>query len=416
VKRKIFLLAIVLIVITPSAVFSADAQKKEITITTWNLEDGTWKPFWLDDFKAFEAANPQYTVTELLIPYEQYWDKVITLVASGSPPDIVGENNVFLPVLINAKRLLPLNKYLDLNMINTEYFQTDVNQKDGNLYGLPFGGRTMQLLYNTKLLASKGVKVPTTHDELLAAAQKLTDKNAGVYGFALQTNTSNYDDTYENIETFVRSFGGSFARNGQPTATDPKTIEGVKFFKKMFDLGVSPISVSKNTIRELFYAEKVAMFIDGPWLPVFFDQANPAAKGRISAAQNPWQNKAASGGIRYFFTIPRNAKNPDGAALYLKWTTAPQWHRTISKVSGVPGGRKDSITPDLLKEKPFLNVYLEGMAKYAFSEAPQGFETQAIMYMKEVVNALGEILYDKRGVEDTMNKLQKSLLELKAEM
>lgn len=423
-RRAFFLVAFLAMVLSTVGLLAGGQQdskspgvkKTEVTITTWNLLDGSWKDFYANDFAAFEAANPMYKMSQLIVPYEQYWDKVVTLVASGSPPDVIGENNVFLPVFITADQLEPLNKYVDAELIRKEYFPTEVNIKNGNYYGLPFGGRTMQLLYNKRLFSDYGVRVPTTHDELVDVARKLTDKSQGRFGYGLQTNVSNYDDTYECLEMLVRSFNGSFAKNGQPQATDSRTIQGVKFYKKLFDMGVAPVNVPKATLRELFYAEKMGMLIDGPWMPVFFDRENPAAKGSVDAAQNPWENKAAPGGVRYFFAIPKNAANKEGAGAYLKWSTAQQWHRTIVNVSGVPGGRKDSITPELLNEKPFLKVYLEGMAKYAFSEAPQGFESKAIVFMKEVVNTLGEMIYDKHDIETSLQDLQGRLLELKKEM
>ena len=55
--------------------------------------------------------------------------------------------------------------------------------EDGRVNVLPLNQDLFILYYNKQLLADKGVAVPQTLDELMAAALKLTDKSKGVYGF-----------------------------------------------------------------------------------------------------------------------------------------------------------------------------------------------------------------------------------------
>jgi sn-glycerol 3-phosphate transport system substrate-binding protein len=61
-----------------------------------------------------------------------------------------------------------------------------LGQKPQPLFALPFFRSTPILYYNADMLAAKGVKVPTTWDELRAAAGKLTVREGSdtkVYGF-----------------------------------------------------------------------------------------------------------------------------------------------------------------------------------------------------------------------------------------
>ena len=391
---------------------SQGGVQRTITYTTWNLTNDEWSPFYQKDFAEFEAAHPEHEIVPLVIPYEQYFDKIVTLIASGSPPDIIGNLAPYLAIFIESDQLQPINEYVDTSIIERDYFPSNANRRGDTYYGIPFGGRTMQLLYNKKLFAEAGVSIPTTHEELMAVAKKLTDQSKGMYGYALQTNVANYDDTYESLVTHTMSFGGNFAKDGKPIATDPNTITGVEYFKELLDAGVSPVNVPKSTIRELFFAEKLAMMIDGPWIPGLFDLRNPAAAGNISAADNPWQNKVAPGGVHYFFVIPRRASNKTGAGKYLAWTMRPEWHQELTMKTGLPGGRKDSITPGLLKSKPFLEAYIRGMDKYAFSVEPEGFEAQSIVFMKTVNDYLGKILYSNESIPKTMEVLQKELSKL----
>ena len=387
---------------------------KTITFTTWNLIDR--QEWWQGDFQDFEKANPGFEMIPLVIPYEQYWDKIITLIAAGSPPDVVGEVASYLRVFIDTGQVTPLDDLIDVEVVKKDYYPSEVIEKDGNIYGLCFGGRTMQLLYNKNMLNAAGVKPPTTHDELLDVSQKLTDASKDVYGYAVQTNVANYDDTYESIAMHVRSFNGHFSKGGNPTATDSKTIQGMEYFKKLADMKVTPVNVKKSVIRELFYAEKLAMWIDGPWMVSRFEKNNPGAAGAIWAADNPWENKVAPGGAHYFFIVPTKASNKLGAAMYLKHTMNSDWHQRWVVHTGTPGGRKDGVPADYLKDNPWFQVYLTGMEKYGFSVTPEGFEENAIIFMKIVNNYLGQVLYENAPVQDAMKGLQKELEELKKEM
>jgi len=382
---------------------------KSITFTTWNLMSDNWGPFYQEDFEQFEEAHPGFEIIPLVIPYEQYWDKVITLIASGSPPDVVGEVASYLRVFIDGGQLAPIDDLVDTDVIKNDYFPSQVAVKDGKYYGLNFAGRTMHLLYNTKMLNAAGVNVPTTHDELVDVSKKLTDQSRDVYGYGIQTNVSNYDDTYESIAMHVRSFGGRLAEDGKPTATDPNTIEGFEYFKMLTEIGVTPVNVLKSACRELFYADKLAMWIDGPWMVDRYVANNPGGEGVISAADNPWENKAAPGGPHYFFIVPRNASNKLGAGMYLRWTMRPEWHEKVVLQNGIPGGRKDSVPAGYLDKNPWFEVYLRGMDKYAFSVTSDGFEENAIVFMKAVNNALGRVLYENTPVPKAMEDLQKEL-------
>ncbi len=49
---------------------------------------------------------------------------------------------------------------------------TDVTY-DGKVYGLPYYSDTISFIYNKKILADAGIAVPTTWEEVTAAAEKL---------------------------------------------------------------------------------------------------------------------------------------------------------------------------------------------------------------------------------------------------
>ncbi|WP_421850408.1 ABC transporter substrate-binding protein [Oricola sp.] len=111
----------------------------------------------------------------------------------------------------------------DREMINPDDFVPSVYDAyslwNGRRYALPFDGDTHALFYNKEILAKHGVTPPKTWDALNAAAQKITEAEAGngVHGLALMGAPV----PILVIATFANrlaNFGGSFVdADGRPS-------------------------------------------------------------------------------------------------------------------------------------------------------------------------------------------------------
>ena len=76
---------------------------------------------------------------------------------------------------------------------------------DGKIYGLPHNSNCLALIYNKTMLADAGVDVPETWDQLMAAAEKLTQGDT--YGLAISA-VKNEEGTFQFMPWFI-SAGGS---------------------------------------------------------------------------------------------------------------------------------------------------------------------------------------------------------------
>ena len=104
-------------------------------------------------------------------------------------------------------------------------------QSSGALYGLPYMVTFRVLIYNQTLFDNAGLHIPEegwSPDEFLAAAQKLTNKEKGDYGFASARNMR--DDLLFFLDQFgaqvIQSSGGL----AQPNFTDPQVVQAAHFF------------------------------------------------------------------------------------------------------------------------------------------------------------------------------------------
>jgi multiple sugar transport system substrate-binding protein len=106
-------------------------------------------------------------------------------------------------------------------------------QHNGGLFGLPYAANLRTLNYNRTAFDAAGIQPPNykwTPDDFLAAAQALTkgEGDAKQYGY-IPLGSAQQDMFF-----FVNQFGGRLATgsglSARPTFTDPKAIEGIKWY------------------------------------------------------------------------------------------------------------------------------------------------------------------------------------------
>ncbi len=135
-------------------------------------------------FDSYMEENPNVTIEVEALDDESYKTKFKAYATGGNMPDLVNIwcSPSFLDEVVAAGTLEPLNAddYADYGF--TEGSLDGVTY-DGQIYGLPRNTDVLGFYYNKDLFAQYGVEVPTTWDELLAAAQVFQD--AGISPIAM---------------------------------------------------------------------------------------------------------------------------------------------------------------------------------------------------------------------------------------
>ncbi|GAA3306696.1 extracellular solute-binding protein [Nonomuraea dietziae] len=135
---------------------------------------------------AFEKENPKVDVVVETAPYDQYFTKLQTSIAGGTAPDTFELNYENFVTYASAGSLLDLGSVAgDSAPAGYAKESLEAFKHEGKQYALPASFSTVVLFYNKELFKKAGVAEPTTSwtwkDEQ-AAAEKLTDKKAGVFG------------------------------------------------------------------------------------------------------------------------------------------------------------------------------------------------------------------------------------------
>src|SRR5437588_4213471 len=131
---------------------------------------------------AYNASHPSTKVTTLAVPYDAFADKISAAVPRGKGPDVFIYAQDRLGGWIEAGNTVePIDFFID-DATKARFIPSTLEAMTyhGTVWGLPVNYKVITLIYNKKLVQ----KPPTTTQELVAMAKKLTDAAAGLFGVA----------------------------------------------------------------------------------------------------------------------------------------------------------------------------------------------------------------------------------------
>jgi multiple sugar transport system substrate-binding protein len=272
---------------------------------------------------AFEAQHPDINVEYETAAFADYFTKLQTLVASRSLPDTFElnyENFVTYAerdALLDLTPLLEADADFDAGIYNPTALAAFT--LDGKQYGLVESFSNVVLFYNKDLFDAAGVDYPSadwTWDDELAAAQALTDADAGVWG------------TFSPIQFW--EFYKTIAQNGGAVLSDDKTEvtiaspESVEALTWMIDkvnthkVTPSDAEMGGQSPEDLFKAGKIAMLRTGIWMLGAFADA-PFA---WDIALEPGKTQKAHHFFANGVAVSAQSANPEAAYEWLKFLTS----------------------------------------------------------------------------------------------
>ncbi|MHC5797504.1 ABC transporter substrate-binding protein [Lacisediminihabitans sp. FW035] len=214
---------------------------------------------------AFEKKNPNITVDVKTLPYDAYGTALQTDLAAGTPADVFDINGPSAYGPLETNGTLSELKGVPSSLYNTALL--DSYATGGKQYALPTSFSDVVLYYNKDLFDKAGVSYPTASwkwkDETAAAA-KLTDKAAGVWG-------DHQPVTYNEYYKVLVQNGASFlSKDGKKAAFNtPAGIEAAKWLVDKSGTTMPTIADGQGTAdfdTNLFKAGKLAMLHTGIWV------------------------------------------------------------------------------------------------------------------------------------------------------
>jgi multiple sugar transport system substrate-binding protein len=164
---------------------------------------------------------------------------------------------------------------------------------------------------------------------------KLTDANAGVYGYVLPTL---WPQQFI-FPTLVWQNGGELWNGSDVAYNSPEAVEMVKWMRSLVDRGISPGNVQQDGENTLFLQGKNAIQFNGPWMKGQFDEAG-LNYGLAPMPQLGKAKQAVFGGS-HNFVIPASLKDEakvDAVGDFLKYVASNsiEWAKSGQALASKP--------------------------------------------------------------------------------
>ncbi len=319
---------------------------------------------------AFEKANPDVDVVVEFIPWGDLTAKLNTAFATGSVPDVFMHGQAATAGLVEAGRLAPLDPYL-ANFDTADFGPTfEQGSVAGKHYLAPVYGSGNLVVYRTDVWKDAGLDPatpPTTWDELLDVARKLTVRDAkGEIQRAGLLIGSSGTSIQQPFSSFFWQAGGSwFSQDGkQVTFDSPAAVKAIKFFQQLFDpkTGVTRLgeNVGASPVNPLVTGQAAMMF-GAMEMAAGLKTTNPDVFATLNAL--PPTKDVAQATFYSFagFFISQDSKLKDQAWQYISFALSPEWLEAFNSAAGSLPPRSSLANAEFLASSPVLKAYSDNI-------------------------------------------------------
>jgi arabinogalactan oligomer/maltooligosaccharide transport system substrate-binding protein len=289
------------------------------SVTIWHGLLANELAAWNQRLVNFSAIYPGITVT--LVSKASLHDNLATAIPAGVGPDLYtwGAQD-WQGEFVNASLIVPIDSYID-SATRALYFSSALSAMTykGHLYALPLAAECITLFYNKAYITTP----PETTDQMVALMQNESAKGGtALYQYGLSHVTQS--DPY-HLEPWVSGFGGYYYNDttGLVGLNSTGTVAAASWFNSTILPYLAP-DLGGDSQRALFYQNKSAMLISGPWSVADVKNANisyglaliPKISQNNDAIPMPYE------GVKgIWMTANVQDANKEAAVTFLKWWT-----------------------------------------------------------------------------------------------
>lgn len=413
---------------TPSTTTPApEAEAKPYAGTTIRFlaAQHPWTDTIKKDIPAFEEATG-IKVNMEVIAENQLTQKLTVELTAGT-----GTVDVFAQRPLQEAKLFEKNGwYADLNTFikdsaktPAEYDIADffdgpmaVETINGKLVGIPLVTEQQIIYYRKDLFEAKNIKVPTTMEELEAAAAALHDPANNMYGIVMRGQGN---PAVTQFSSFLYSFGGDFLVDGKFAMDTPEAVKAFEFYGKLLGKYGPPgvLNMHWPQAAGIMAQGQAAMWVDANSLYLnVVDPEKSQVGDKIGYAPFP---AGPAGAKPYSVTswgisIAESSKNKDAAWEFVKWATSKEM-LLKTQAAGNPSARA-SVWANPEGTKAWPADWVEVATKSSEIGAPT--DRPLVINVGQARDIIGEILtaaINGQPVEELAKTKNVQLNELLAE-
>ncbi|MFI9836651.1 ABC transporter substrate-binding protein [Nonomuraea sp. NPDC051941] len=325
-------------------------EKKQVEVFSWWTGPGE-----ADGLQAmkkiFEQQNPNYTFFDAAVAGGS-GDKAKALLQSklqaNTPPDTFqGHAGAELQGYIKAGNLEDLTFLYDELKLKDVFPTQLVDQisVDGKIYSVPVNiHRSNVLWFNPAVLKDAGVAAaPKTIDEFIADLEKVKAKGKIPLSIGSEWTVTHL------MENVLLGSMGTDAYNAlfKPGAdwNSPQVTKALESFAKIMSYAGDPQDDWQPAAKQVADGE-AAFNIMGDWAYGYFHNPPEGGLGKKSKTDFDWAPAPGTEGTYMWlsdsFTLPKGAKNRDGAVAWLKVAAGKEGQDAFNPKKGSIPARKDA--------------------------------------------------------------------------
>jgi len=263
-------------------------------------------------------------------PFGDLYKKQLLSLSTGGRYDVLFMDEPWIAPL--SEFLLPLNermKSLDL----ADFVPTTVASGafQGTQYAVPVDPNVQLLVYRKDLFEQKGLKPPTTWDELLAAAKAFHDPSKQQYGIAITASSDIQTALYMLLA--IWSYGGELVDNGRGSLNSAAGKKGGEVFLEL--LKFTPPNVKSYNFADVNKAIQLgqaAMAIQ--WASgarPMEDKTRSSVAGKLGYTLVPKAVRQTPMRGVWTIAIAKNSANQDAAWQFATWLSGKEFGQAAVK-------------------------------------------------------------------------------------
>jgi len=315
--------------------------------------------------REFNKKYPDIKVKILHTP-KDYKDKLRTMFAAGTPPDVMYIENWWMPRFVKNGVLLDLTPYIERDRdsfdLNRFYPRLTAQFRfNDRYYGIPKDFTTFVLIYNRDIFDRAGIPYPDksmSWEEFLELSKKLTIKpgkpgDPGQYGTAIETLWIFWIQWVWQNESALMNPDHTKWVLGDPEYIDKSTY-ALQFYKNLvYEHHVAPMpSVSfEMGSSDMFMTGRVAMVIYGRWKCMEFRKI----KGfKWDVAPLPHGKKRIGPFGTVCYAASAKTKHPEASWKLIKFLTGEKGQIEVAKAGHAIPSMKEYANSDYFLHCPAL--------------------------------------------------------------
>ena len=320
---------------------------------------------------AYTASHPNVTFEAMPSGWDGYFDKLATQAASGSMPDIVQMDYLYITTYAKNNSLADLQQFVDDGTIDTSKIDQNLlntGNINGKLNGMVLSSSYLSVGYNPEVLADAGVTEPDsswTWDDFIQTAETVKEKT-GKYGMAGgpvdDTNLFNY---------WVRQHGESLFSEDKKAigyADDKLCSDFIQMWADLMAKGAAPNPDEYAAIQTLGQEAGPVVTGEGATMIEWNNYANKVASvnDKLKITSLPLSDNTEYKGLwnkpGMFLTISETSAHKKEAAEFINWFVNSEEANDI--MMGERGTPASSAVREHMKSTGKLSPQQEEMFNY----------------------------------------------------